>query len=169
MNKHIRIIAYILILLALLYISKVGPLIMSALTSIITPIHCPGILLFFIGLVLIITVEILRHHYPIRSSRLSTFTSDAYPLYNDQPSNIDCYDRSTSARLLISKIFSTFTTQQKQESDGALVININEAYGAGKTTFLKIIEQELDASHQDQYTLINFRPWLCDSCRGTRR
>lgn len=163
MKKYILYPIYLVALLMLLYFDKALTIIMSALNYVTSPIQCPGILLFFIGLILIITVEILRQHYPIRSPRLSISTSDAYPLYNDQPSNIDSYGRSTSARLLISKIFSTFTTQQLQGADGALVININEAYGAGKTTFLKIIEQELATSHQDQYILINFRPWLCES------
>lgn len=161
--KKSTLYIYAIVLLALLYFDKVLTLVMSAICYIIAPIHCIGILLSFTGLILIITVEILRHHYFIRRPKLSISTSDAYPLYNDQPSNIDSYERSTSARLLISKIFSTFTTQQQQGSDGALVININETYGAGKTTFLKIIEQELDTSHHDKYALINFRPWLCES------
>ena len=163
MKKPILYPIYTATLLALLYFDKTLSLVMSAFSYVIAPVHCPGVLLFLIGLILIITVEFLRHHYPIRSPRLSISTSDAYPLYNDQPSNIDSYGRSTSARLLISKIFSTFTTQQLQGAEGALVININEAYGAGKTTFLKIIEQELAISHNNQYILINFRPWLCES------
>lgn len=163
MKKSVLYPIYLVALLALLYFDKALTIVMSALNYVTTPIRCPGILLFIIGLILIIAIEILRHNHPIRSPKLSISTSDAYPLYNDQPSNIDSYGRSTSARLLISKIFSTFTTQQQQGSDGALVININEAYGAGKTTFLKIIEQELTTSYQDQHILINFRPWLCES------
>lgn len=163
MKKPVLYLIYAAALFALLYFDKFLCLVMSVLNYAVTPIRFPGFLLFLIGFILIITVEILRHHYPIRSPKLSISTSDAYPLYNDQPSNADSYGRSTSACLLISKIFSTFTTQQLLGSDGALVININEAYGAGKTTFLKIIEQELATSHQDQYILINFRPWLCES------
>ena len=163
MKKPALYLTYAAVLLALLYFDKVLNLVMSALNYVPTPIHCPGILLCAVGLILIIAIEVLRQKYPIRNPKPSISTTDAYPLYNDQPSNIDSYGRSTSARLLISKIFSTFTTQQQQGSDGALVININEAYGAGKTTFLKIIEQELTTSYQDQHILINFRPWLCES------
>lgn len=162
MKKPTLYLIYAAVLLALLYFDKGLTLVMSALNYVIAPIRCPGILLCAIGLILIITIEILRHHYPICSPKLSISTSDTSPLYNDQPANIDSYERSTSARLLVSKIFSTFTSQQ-HGSDGALVININEAYGAGKTTFLKIIEKELATSHHDQYILINFRPWLCES------
>ena len=163
MKKPILYLIYAAALLALLYFDKVLNLVMSTLNFVTAPIRCSGILLSVIGLILIITIEILRQKYPIRSPKLSISTSDAYPLYNDQPSNIDSYGRSISASLLISKIFSTFTTQQQQGSDGALVININEAYGAGKTTFLKIIEQELYTSYPNLYILINFRPWLCES------
>lgn len=162
MKKSILYLIYAAALLVLLYFDKALTLVMSAFNYITAPIRCSGILLFIIALILIITIEFLRHHYPICSSKLFISTSDSYPLYNDQPSNIDSYDRATSARLLVSKIFSTFTSQQ-HGSDGALVININEAYGAGKTTFLKIIEKELATSHHDQYILINFRPWLCES------
>lgn len=161
MKKSILYLIYAAALLVLLYFDKALTLVMSAFNYITAPIRCSGILLFIIALILIITIEILRHHYPIRSPKLFISTSDSYPLYNDQPSNIDTYDRATSARLLISKIFSTFTSQQG--SDGALVININETYGAGKTTFLKIIEKELAISYQNHYILINFRPWLCES------
>jgi hypothetical protein len=154
---------YAAALLALLYFDKALSLVMSVFNYVSNPIHDRGVILLIIGLILIITIEILRHCYPIRSPKLSISISDAYPLYNDQPSNIDSYGRSSSACLLISKIFSTFSIQQQQGADGALVININEAYGAGKTTFLKIIEQELASSHHNQYTLIKFRPWLCES------
>ena len=154
---------YAVALLVLLYFDKALSLIMSAFNHVTTPIHDRGIILFIIGLTIIILIEILRFHYPIRSPKPFISPVNAYPLYNDQPSNIDSYGRTTSARLLISKIFSTFASQQQQSADGALVININEVYGAGKTTFLKIIEQELFSSHHNQYILINFRPWLCES------
>ena len=160
MNKTARYIAYILILLALLYISKVGPLAMSLLNAIISPIHCPGLILFAIAAILIITIECLYKFYPIKPSKSDSLNLSPSSLYSDQPTTIDKYDRTTSATLLAQKIFTTFNSHQSEK--GSFVININEAYGFGKSSFLRIFEQQLKSiSHP--YIFIDYRPWLCDS------
>ncbi len=160
MKKSILYPIYFVALLALLYISKVGPIILSALNYVIAPIHCPGILLCTIGLILIIAVEILRHHYPNKPTSPIKPNTSSIPLYSDQPTSDDKYGRDTSALLLVQKIFTTFNASQA--SKGSFVININEAYGFGKTSFLKIFEKQLSQSPQS-YHYIDYRPWLCEN------
>lgn len=159
MNKPTRIIAYIFILLALLYISKVGPFIMSALTSITAPIHCRGIILAAIAAIIIFLIETLLKKYPIPSPKRDKHPTTS-PLYSDQPTSEDKYGRDTSAGILVEKIFSTFNASQADK--GSFVININEAYGFGKTSFLQILTKHLQ-TQQRPYLYIDYRPWLCEN------
>lgn len=162
MKKIVLYPIYAVVLLALLYSDEVLNIVMSAIGHVTAPIKCSGILLFGIGIAIIILIESLRpkkHQKPYRKPQ----STDVHPLYSDQPTNNDAYGRNTSAQLLISKIFSTFNAEKAKGAEGSLVININEAYGYGKTSFLKIMESELQSSHSGEYYLINYRPWLCDS------
>ena len=163
MKKFILYLIYSAALLALLYFDKVLSLVMSALNYAASPIRYSGILLFGIGIAIIILVESLRYKRNPNKPYREPQTSDNFPLYNDQATDKDSYGRDTSAKLLISKIFSTFKAEKAKRSEGSMVININEAYGYGKTSFLKLLEQELRNSHIGEYYLINYRPWLCDS------
>ena len=160
MKKSILYPIYFITLLALLYISKVGPIILSTLNYVIAPIHCPGILLCAVGLILIIAAEILRHRYPIKHTSPIKPSTSSIPLYSDQPTSDDKYGRDIPALLLVQKIFTTFNASQA--SKGSFVININEAYGFGKTSFLKIFEKQLSQSPQP-YHYIDYRPWLCEN------
>lgn len=154
---------YIVALLVLLYFDKVANIILSALNYVAAPIKCSGVYLFGIGLAIIIFVESLRYKRNLNKPYRKPQTSDIFPLYNDLPTDKDSYGRDTSAKFLVSKIFSTFKAEKAKKSEGSLVININEAYGYGKTSFLKLLEKELCNSHTGEYYLINYRPWLCDS------
>ncbi|MBO4464760.1 MAG: hypothetical protein J5797_11305 [Prevotella sp.] len=163
MKKIVLYPIYIATLLALLYFDKVLSLILSAINYACAPIKCSGILLLGFGIAIIILIESLRYKRDTNKPYRKPQVTETFPLYNDQPNNDDTYGRDSSARLLISKIFSTFNAEKDKGSEGSLVININEAYGYGKTTFLKILEHELQSSHAGEYYLINYRPWLCDS------
>ena len=160
MKKYILYPIYVAILLALLYISKVGPIVMSFLNAIISSIHNRGLILCIIAAILIITIEILRKHYPIPNPKREKRPITTTPLFFDQPTSDDKYGRKTSANLLIEKIFSTFNASQADK--GSFVININESYGYGKTSFLQILNIQLEVQDQP-YHIINFRPWLCDN------
>ena len=49
-------------------------------------------------------------------------------------------------------------------SDGGLVVGIEGKWGSGKSSFLNLIEKELqELSEKDRPTIINFRPWLVGS------
>ena len=160
MKKGILYTIYAVVLIALLYFDKVINYFMSAINVVTDPIKCRGILLCAIGAVLIITIECLRKCYPNRQPKAKGQDLLPTPLYSDQPTTIDKYGRTTSAELLVKKIFTTY--HQQEANSGSFVININEAYGFGKTSFLKIFGQQL-VSYGQPHILIEFRPWLCDS------
>lgn len=160
MKKPILHLIYVAALLVLLYFDKALNLVMSTLNHIITPIQYPGFLLFLIGLILIITVEILRKHYPIKPAKFIKPDISSIPLYSDQPTSDDKFDRDTSAKILVEKIYSTFYASQAD--NGSFVININESYGFGKTSFLHIFAKHLQAQHRP-YLFIDYRPWLCEN------
>lgn len=168
MKRGLLYTAYAVALLVLLYFDKVINYIMSAINHVTSPVTCTGLFLFGIGVTIIMLVESQRQgkeQKPYKNPQVP----DIYPLYNDQPTKEDTYGRDLSARLLISKIFSTFNAEKSKGAEGFLVININEAYGYGKTSFLKIMESELQSSHAGEYYLINYRPWLCDSEKAVIR
>lgn len=160
MKKPVLYLTYAAFLLVLLYISKVGTFVMSLLNAIISPIHNRGLILCTIAAILILTIEILREHYPIPNPKRRKRPITMTPLCSDQPTSDDKYGRHTSANLLIEKIFSTFNAAQADK--GSYVININESYGYGKTSFLQILNKQLEAQSQPYY-IIDFRPWLCDN------
>lgn len=160
MNRRFLYLLYGVAALALLYFDKVLTLVMSAFNYVATPIHNRGLILSIIGLILIITIEILRDRYPIPNPKREKRPITTTPLYSDQPTSDDKFGRDTSADLLIEKIFSTFNASQADK--GSFVININESYGYGKTSFLQILNKQLEAQNQP-YHIIDFRPWLCDN------
>ncbi len=159
MKNTILYSLYLVILLTLLYFDKVLEFVINVTGKLTAPIHNSGIVLFIIGMVVIITIEILRYKYPIVHKSDINKKSN-YPLYSDQPTIEDKYDRTTSAEVLIEKIFSTFLS--KQATNGSFVVNINESYGFGKTSFLKIFETLLRSKETD-YIFIDYRPWLCEN------
>lgn len=160
MKKIILYPIYAAILLALLYSDEVLNFVLSAINYAIAPIKCNGILLCAIGITLIVLIESLRQNYPILRQKTKKPSPSTTPLYSDQPTADDKYGRDIPATLLIEKIFSTFNASQA--SKGSFVININEAYGFGKTSFLHIFEKQLLKSSQS-FLYIDYRPWLCEN------
>ena len=159
MKRHILYSLYIAVLLALLYFDKVLTFVMNIICKLTHPIQCSGIVLCAIGTVVVIAIEILRRKYPI-VHKSKKAESMAHPLFSDQPTTDDKFDRTISAEILIEKIFSTF--HAKQAVNGSFVVNINESYGFGKTSFLLILEKQL-RSRGEEHIFIDYRPWLCDS------
>lgn len=159
MKKSVLYPLYFTVLLSLLYFDKVLAFVMSCFSKLAAPIQCSGIVLCAIGTVLIIIIEIFRCNYHI-TQNTTKIVSNALPLFSDQPTVNDKYGRTTSAEVLIDKIFATYNSGQAV--DGSFVVNINETYGSGKTSFLRIFEKQL-CSIKQKYIFIDFRPWLCDN------
>lgn len=160
MKKILIYTTYAVALLALLYFDKISSLVLSTINYAIAPIKCSGIILCAIGMAFIILIECLRRKYPILERKVSKPLPTTTPLYSDQPTTDDRYGRDIPAKILIEKIFSTFN--HPQSNKGSFVININEAYGFGKTSFLYIFEKQLQKSTQP-YLYIDYRPWLCEN------
>lgn len=160
MKKRILYTAYVVALVALLFFDKVISFVMSVINVVTAPINCSGILLCTIGAILIILVECLRRNYPILKQKTARPSPTTTPLYSDQPTSDDKYERDIPAKLLVEKILSTFNNSQADK--GSFVININETYGFGKTSFLNIFEKQLQKSSQP-YLYIDYRPWLCEN------
>ena len=160
MKKSVLYTIYAAALLLLLYFDLVITFVLSALNRVSAPIKCSGIFLFAIGVTLIILIECLRRKHPALNPKAKKPSPSTTPLYSDQPTADDKYGRDIPATLLIEKIFSTFNASQA--SKGSFVININEAYGFGKTSFLHIFEKQLQKNSQP-FLYIDYRPWLCEN------
>lgn len=67
----------------------------------------------------------------------------------------DSYKRVNYGKIIAQKINSNF------HRDGSFVIGIAGNWGAGKTSFLNLIKDEIDRGSVD--IIINFKPWLSSS------
>lgn len=102
-----------------------------------------------------------RHEYKRQSPKIyATFAS---PLYFDTPTSSDLLNRKSYAKLLLDKIYSSFSNQERNYH--SFVIHIGEHYGQGKTSFLMMLEEEIK-SRKVPVVNIHFEPWLCDSEAG---
>lgn len=160
MKRGLLYTTYAVALVALLFFDKAISIVMSVINFVTATINCSGILLFTIGIILIIFVECLRRNHPILKSKAAKPSPTTTPLYSDQPTSDDKYARDIPAKLLVDKILSTFNDSKADK--GSFVININEAYGFGKTSFIHILERQLQKSSQP-CLYIDYCPWLCEN------
>ena len=79
-------------------------------------------------------------------------------------------ERGVYAEHLIQHIFGTFYSYKERDSNsnpftsnGAFVINIDEEYGYGKTSFFAMLHRKLTESKNNQYISFCYQPWLCES------
>ena len=86
-------------------------------------------------------------------------------LLDDQPTIDDTLGRSKYTELLGRKIISTFFANQldKAHIHGSFAINVEENYGYGKTSFLMMLHKWLEYNHKNEFSWIEFKPWLCDN------
>lgn len=102
-----------------------------------------------------------RHEYKRHSPKI--YATSASPLYFDSPTSSDLFNRKSYAKLLLNKIYSSFSS--KERTKHSFVIHIGEHYGQGKTSFLMMLEEEI-RSRKVPVVNIHFEPWLCDSEAG---
>ena len=102
-----------------------------------------------------------RHEYKRQSPKI--YATSASPLYFDSPTSSDLLNRKSYAKLLLDKIYSSFSNQERNYH--SFVIHIGEHYGQGKTSFLMMLEEEIK-SRKVPVVNIHFEPWLCDSEAG---
>jgi len=91
------------------------------------------------------------------------YATAASPFIYDAPSDDDIMDRSEYARMLVDKIYSTYSDLFKTEqTKNSFVINVMEDYGMGKSSFFLQIDKALEESKKE-YIEIDFKPWLCEN------
>lgn len=98
-----------------------------------------------------LVMEVLSYIFP-RKRKLE-YNEQIKGFMPDNPSDNDKLGRSDYAKLLFDKICSTYMSGSLKE--GAMIILLNERYGAGKTTFLRLLEQEA----KDKINTCYFKPW----------
>lgn len=103
-----------------------------------------------------------RHEYDKINKR--QYASAVSPLYFDTPTSKDLFNRRSYAKLLLDKIYASFCCNEGQQKH-SFVIHIGEHYGQGKTSFLMMLDEEVNKSKYPVIS-INFEPWLCDSETG---
>jgi hypothetical protein len=71
------------------------------------------------------------------------------PLYYDNPTDKDEFERKEYAKTLANEIIDSFQYQaslpKEEKADVSMVINIEEDYGFGKSSFLLLLKKCLDA------------------------
>lgn len=80
-----------------------------------------------------------------RVNGVDKYKTDVSQLYYDSPNSNDVFNRRTYAKLLLDKIYSSFYSNNSQGHvvKHSFVIHIGEHYGQGKTSFLMMLEEEI--------------------------
>lgn len=100
---------------------------------------------------------------------IKAYKTDIDSFYFDSPNSDDKFNRSSYAKLLLDKIYSSFynNNSQGKKARHSFVIHIGEHYGQGKTSFLLMLENEVKKCMDKKPAVyINFEPWLCDTETG---
>ena len=100
---------------------------------------------------------------------IKDYKTDIDSFYFDSPNSDDKFNRSSYAKLLLDKIYSSFynNNSQGKKARHSFVIHIGEHYGQGKTSFLLMLENEVKKCMDKKPAVyINFEPWLCDTETG---
>ena len=82
---------------------------------------------------------------------------DRTPFHKDSPSTIDYLGRKGLAEALATWIDRLWT--ERQDEAKSFVINIHGEWGAGKTTFLNLLQHELKNNHHKQWIVVWFNAW----------
>lgn len=100
---------------------------------------------------------------------IKVYKTDIDSFYFDSPNSDDKFNRSSYAKLLLDKIYSSFYNNNShgKKARHSFVIHIGEHYGQGKTSFLLMLENEVKKCMDKKPAVyINFEPWLCDTETG---
>jgi hypothetical protein len=99
-------------------------------------------------------------------SILSKFQVGNVPTHLDHPTRIDELGRMVLAHNLAERIRVVRAENQNKETSedekGAFMVQINGAWGVGKSSFLYFLSDQLthkDSSQRDQWVIINFNAW----------
>jgi len=82
---------------------------------------------------------------------------DKTPFHKDSPSTKDYLGRQGFVEALAQWTDRYWT--EYQTADKSFIINLHGQWGAGKTTFLKLLEDELKNHSKNQWTVVWFNAW----------
>jgi len=82
---------------------------------------------------------------------------DKTPFHKDSPSSIDYLGRQGFVEALAQWIDRYW--EEYKSADKSFIINLHGQWGAGKTTFLKLLEYELKKPSANQWTVVWFNAW----------
>lgn len=100
------------------------------------------------------------HRHVFESQVKEKYAMAVSPFYFDSPTSSDLFNRKSYAKLLLDKIYSSFSNQERNYH--SFVIHIGEHYGQGKTSFLMMLDEEIK-NRKVPVINIHFEPWLCDT------
>ncbi|MCG6191259.1 KAP family P-loop NTPase fold protein [Maribellus maritimus] len=77
------------------------------------------------------------------------------PAWLDNPEEVDYLNRTPLAK----SIASILDKLNEEENKGSLMIHLQGAWGAGKSTFLNILEKQLNKEVEKKWVVIRFNAW----------
>lgn len=98
-------------------------------------------------------LEVLSFIFPVKRKKGAKDDTNVVGFVSDNPSKTDKLDRTDYAELLLDKICMTYKSGSL--ADGSMTILLNERYGAGKTTFFNLIENNA----KGRIRTCVFKPW----------
>lgn len=98
-------------------------------------------------------LEILSYIIPVNRNTEPKRAKEVVGFVSDNPSKTDKLERTDYAEMLLNKIYATYKSGCL--SEGSMTILLNERYGAGKTTFFNLLEEQAEGKVR---TCV-FKPW----------
>lgn len=126
--------------------------------------HNYWILSAIFACLLLVLYPYLSSCFRRRHSKTKDMVDTLIPLHYDNATYEDDFERMDFAKMLANKIIGSFLYQsslpEEEKANVSMVINIEEDYGFGKSSFLLLLKKWLDT---DSVISFDYRPWLCTS------
>ena len=92
-----------------------------------------------------------------------TYPSDLVPVHSDQPATKDMLGRKTFAESLGRRLKRIWLENKDSGFDGAFMVHLHAPWGAGKTSLLNLLEEELKKDKPDDdaspWVVVRFNAW----------
>ena len=98
-------------------------------------------------------LEFLSYIIPVNRNAEPKGAKEVVGFVSDNPSKADKLERKEYAEMLLNKVYVTYKSGSL--SEGSMTILLNERYGAGKTTFFNLLEEQA----KGKIRTCVFKPW----------
>lgn len=164
MRKNIRVLVYVVACLVVLLLPNIVSFIQIGWKWLDGYIVKENFLASVTLACIAIFVEFFYlYRHVFESQAKEKYAMAVSPFYFDSPTSSDLFNRKNYAKLLLDKIYSSFSNQER--NNHSFVIHIGEHYGQGKTSFLMMLDEEIK-KRKVPVINIHFEPWLCDTEMG---